>query len=341
MSLRVRGFSLLELMLSLALGTLVVIAIVQLFVTNSSGSAVLSGQARLQENARTAMELIARSVRNAGFYGCGSYGEDVVVTLRGHGPEIFEFDTSRPVRSIAGGDGYAWFTAQSARAPVPTAGEIAGDVLLVRSIGMPQLRLMQPLAPAADPRVEPFGAVPLRVDDVVMVSDCEQAAIFRVTGITEADDAVTLHRAAGDVGDPFANAGPAARLSRTGRDYGRDAIVAPLWVTAYYVAPSTTDVNNRGQAVPALWMKQGPRAPVEMVAGVEHLGVRFGVDDTPTADVSRVHRWLPYAEVPLTSRIVAVEVALTVNSVDATGRDGSLLRRSFRETILLRNGSRP
>jgi type IV pilus assembly protein PilW len=340
--IRRAGFSLIELMLSLALGALVVIAIVQLFVASNAGNALLGGQARLQESSRAALEIIGHSVRNAGFYGCAADSTAIRVGLAGRGDEIFEFDVSRPAQAVSGGDGLGWHMAVAGNGGLPPAAAISGDVLVVRSLGVPQARLARALEPDGDPVVARIGSEqPFRVDDIVLLSDCEQGALFRVTGIVADGDDVALQRAPQSGGGPFANAEPPIPLSRNGRPYGTDALIAPLWSTAFYVAASRIDVNAAGTAVPALWMKEGPRAPVELVAGVEQLDVYFGVDRTPDDQASRVHRWLPYVQVQAPDRIVAVRVSLTVNSIDAVGAEDGMLRRTFSETFMLRNLARP
>ena len=64
------GFSLLEMLLAMALGLIVVTGIVQLFIGNSQSAGIISGQARLQENARFAFEFISSAARRAGYFGC-------------------------------------------------------------------------------------------------------------------------------------------------------------------------------------------------------------------------------------------------------------------------------
>ena len=61
----VAGFSLIELLLALALGLVAVTGVVQLFVSNSRTYDVSTGQARLQENARFALDFVARAARSS------------------------------------------------------------------------------------------------------------------------------------------------------------------------------------------------------------------------------------------------------------------------------------
>ena len=55
------GFSLVELMIAMLLGVVVIAGIIALFVGNSRASALVSGQARLQENAGLTFEVLEDS----------------------------------------------------------------------------------------------------------------------------------------------------------------------------------------------------------------------------------------------------------------------------------------
>ncbi|MDA0791282.1 MAG: PilW family protein [Proteobacteria bacterium] len=66
------GLSLVELMISLAIASMITVGLVQMFSASQEGSRMLMGQATIAESGRFAMELIARSVRKAGYRGCNS-----------------------------------------------------------------------------------------------------------------------------------------------------------------------------------------------------------------------------------------------------------------------------
>src|SRR5690554_2018743 len=99
------GFSLVELLLALALGLVVVTGIVQLFVGNSQTYNILNGQARLQESARFALEFISQTARSAGYLGCAPQPDKLVRGLRGDWDQLPEFDVTRIVQGYdnAGG----------------------------------------------------------------------------------------------------------------------------------------------------------------------------------------------------------------------------------------------
>ncbi len=87
-----RGFSLVELMIALALGSIVTAGVVQLFVANSETHNLLVGQSRMQESARFALDFIGRQVRQAGYRGCFAEAADPYSTIVPISALPYEFD---------------------------------------------------------------------------------------------------------------------------------------------------------------------------------------------------------------------------------------------------------
>ena len=69
---RTRGFSLVELMIAVALGLLVTTALVSMFVGVRSASRTTSGVGALADSGRFALDTIEQSVRGAGNFACNS-----------------------------------------------------------------------------------------------------------------------------------------------------------------------------------------------------------------------------------------------------------------------------
>jgi type IV pilus assembly protein PilW len=68
--LRMRGVSLIELMIALAIGSLLVLGLVEVFSASRTAYQLSEGLARVQENGRFAMDYIQRDFRMAGHMGC-------------------------------------------------------------------------------------------------------------------------------------------------------------------------------------------------------------------------------------------------------------------------------
>ena len=188
---------------------------------------------------------------------------------------------------------------------------------------------------------------PFAVDDIVLVSDCEQAALIRVTGVAVAAEEATLSHAVGGLGaydnDDTIDFGPdtiPATLSGIGRSYGAEAEVSEVETTIFFVAPST-GTNNRGDTPMSLWQKVGTAAPVELLQGVEDLEVRYGIDTTLADGTNNANQYVDRDAVPDLAQVVSLWVAVTVNSGDVVNPDvgDGLIRRTFTETILMRNAA--
>src|SRR5210317_723868 len=67
---RERGFGLIEILVAVAIGLILVGGIIQVFMSTRLGYQMDSGLARLQENARAAIDFTSYDVRMAGFMGC-------------------------------------------------------------------------------------------------------------------------------------------------------------------------------------------------------------------------------------------------------------------------------
>ncbi|MEM6710378.1 MAG: PilW family protein [Pseudomonadota bacterium] len=357
-----RGFSLIELIIAVSLGLVVVTGIVQLFVGNSQTYTILNGQSRLQENARFGFEFISMAARTAGYFGCAPQEDNVLNTLNAPNWGVMpEFNVGAAVEGFDGQADGSWLpalatlprTTGGASANVYIAGngvdigEVEGgtDVLVLRSLQEPIRRLTQVLQPTGDPVVDaPGGDNPFAVGDIVMVADCEQGAVLRVTGAAVAGNSVTLTHAAGGAGlyensptvDLPTQAGAPRQLSPVGRSYGPESVVAEVATSIFYIAPSAT-TDNRGNTPNALWRKLGTEAPQELIAGVDDLQVLYGIDTTLADGVTNVNQYVEADAIPDPDQVVSLRVTLAVNSVDAVTDDGAQLSRTFTKTILLRN----
>ncbi|MBT7173720.1 MAG: prepilin-type N-terminal cleavage/methylation domain-containing protein, partial [Gammaproteobacteria bacterium] len=64
-----KGLSLVELMISLTVGSVITAGVVQLFSANSETYGVMTGQSRMQESARFSLDFIGRDIYKAGYFG--------------------------------------------------------------------------------------------------------------------------------------------------------------------------------------------------------------------------------------------------------------------------------
>jgi len=97
------GLSLVELMVALLISTILLLGVLELFGSSSKTSRSANALARLQENGRLAMDLIAREARRTGFNGCdgGLDEEDKPLSFTNAADENID---RFPSESMAGSD---------------------------------------------------------------------------------------------------------------------------------------------------------------------------------------------------------------------------------------------
>lgn len=357
-----KGFSVLELLIALALGLLVVAGIIQLFVGNSRTYEIVNAQSRLQENARFAFDFISERARSAGYFGCAPEDTKIARHLTGNWNLIPEYNITEPVDGWESNGDSTFVPDDLVSLPRTSAGantfvhvdgngidrtelSAVSDILVFRASEQPLGRLATTLQPTGNPVVfTPGGTPSFAAEDVVLVSDCEQAALFKVTAVATVGDETTLTRAVvgGGLFDNDANITTpsgdviAATLSIVGRSYGADAKISRVQSTFFFIADSA-ETNNRGEDVLALWQKSGSGAPVELVQGVEDMQVLYGVDTTDDNTLN-VNQYQTIDDVVDVNDIVAVRVTLTVSSVDVlTENANQRLQRTYTKTIHVRN----
>ncbi len=355
-----QGFSLIELMLALALGVIVTAGIVTLFVGNNQTYALLNGQSRMQENARFAIDFISRDARTAGYFGCDPEPGKIYKTLNGAWNQLFEFDITTPIQAYHGDtNGNSVNDWKPALTTLPRLGSAVGyiaangiditklkplsDILVLRHVEVPGARLAAIVQSDSNPTVEvPAGGLGFTDGNFVAINNCEQATVFRIASIATAGTKATLVRdTAPAIGlGTFQNA-PLGSLSPTGIPYGeannaQGANVGRVLTDIYYVAQGS-GTNNRNQVPWSLWRKTSEDAPVELIEGIERLEVRFGVDTTPTDTANTTNQYVTPENVGANT-IRAVRVSVTANSVDVVANDSATpLKRTFSQTISLRN----
>ena len=350
---RATGFSLIELMLALALGLVVTAGIVQLFVGNNRTNQLITGQSRLQESARYALDFLSRSVRNGGFYGCDPESDKIYNTLNANFDQAFEVDLTEPVLGFDGtntGNGIGDWSPSLARLPGATAGTaiIPGngidistlvpltDILVVRQQIAPGFRIAQQIGPNDAPVIEDDGNVDIEAGDYAVISNCEQAAVFKVTAVTGGAD-LTLERSTG-TGIYDNRAGES--LSKQGISYGNSvdsqgSVVAKINSEIFFVADSANQ-NNRGDTITSLWRKTGTDAPVELVEGISDLQVLFGIDVSPNDTELSANRYVPYGAVG-NNRVRSIRISIEANTVDVVSDSPEPISRTFSQTISVRN----
>ena len=322
-----RGFSLVELLLALTLGLILIAGLVRLFSGSSQSYALVESVARLQESGRYALAIIGRSARNAGFLGCNGGRGPIVNTLNGDLDTLFQLNVSRPVDAFDD-DGGGSSAAFALAAGIDHSRIVAGtDMVAFRGLASPLYRVADPVDPDANPVVEGESSFGLQTDDFLLIGDCEQASMFRLTGVTGSVGRMTLLRGRGT--GALENS-PVKPLSEGGKVYGdaAGATVGRVLTETYFVARGR-GLDRNGAPISSLWRREGASQAAELVEGIGDLQLSFGVDTRPQDGVAAVNRLSGFDDIPAGAVIRAVNVLVV--AVDTSER------RTFSQTFSLRN----
>lgn len=248
-----QGISLIELMVSVAVGLLLVSGMIGLYVSQSQGSRQFQSYSRMQENARFAFELIGRDLRMVGNTGC--YRNATANTL----------DAGIKALWYGAVDVQALIGYEDADTSAPTTNGLRGNVLRGDALAVLRVDDESPYefataAPGVGPYTLTTAPANLAVDDIVLATDCQTATVSKVTGV--GGTVVTV-------------AAPGATAA-----YVANSRLYPLSGHLYYI-------RNNDAGNPALYRQEfnaGSTAGVEMVEGIEDMQIEYGVDTTGVSD---------------------------------------------------------
>ena len=312
MSRRTRGFTLVELLVSVAISFMLLMGVVALFVSSRASYETTERLSRIQENGRFALDQIVNDIRSSGFQGCARSsvspsraGDFRITTLRA--PTDMRWNFAVPAQGF-NGTGSAWTPTLDITNfnPAPSG---TGDVLVLR-IPRRDARAVQLTTKQTDPAdpltVGVINPAPLAAGDTAMVNDCTARAFFQVTGYAGGQ---VLHAdiAAGAT-TPGNNGGSLLHPFMAGAE------VLPVSTMIYYLARSEND-NTRM----SLWRKSGGTAlSDELAEGIERFEVQYGVD---TSGDGRIDDYVTAAAVTNWDRVMTVQIAVLARSPDAYGTD--------------------
>lgn len=317
---RMRGFSLVELMVAMALSLVLLGGVLAIFASSKKTYETTDRLSRIQESGRYALDTIVRDLRTAGYIGCMQRAT-FVSTLNNANTLLWNFQF--PVQGFDAQDD-AWLPALDTSVAVDaTALTDAGDALVIRGprSEVEPLRIAASMTdPTSDVVIEDTDPASIEAGDIVQASDCGGRTVFQVT----ANDDGTLSHGITTPAPKDRDALPGN--SKVDLDYtftagtpdgkrGSGELVAMRSVV-YFLRPSLADAT-----VPALWRRVGGSdGAEEVVEGVENMQFQFG-EDTNGDNVVAASDYRTANAVVRWDRVISVRVALLVRSLSAYGTD--------------------
>ncbi|ABA89396.1 type IV pilus minor pilin PilW [Syntrophotalea carbinolica DSM 2380] len=332
-----RGISLIEMMIAMLIGMLLLGGVYRIFISTTTSYRFEEELSNLQENGRFAMEFLTRDTRQTGYRGCAGSGVSVTNTLNAGAGALFDFD-----RAVEGYDDVADPNAADFVAMGITP-IIGSDVLILRKMDSDVMVEIVEQMPDTSADIKITGGInpaPIADFDIVMVSDCQAAAVFQVTNYTDGGGSIKA-----DVVHNSGVGSPGNATKDLGHSFGPGAEIAKMTTYVYFIG-----TNADGE--PGLYYKVSSGVAQEIVGGIESMQITYGIDADSDRDIDS---YVTAAGVADWATVLAVRVGLLVASMDEVLRgevdaaaytlngtniaaaNDRRLRQVFTTTVALRN----
>lgn len=328
------GMTLIEIMIAMLIGAFLIGGILQVFINTKQTYRMSEGQARLQENARFAVDLMAQDIRMAGFRGCNSQSN---ITSHLNTPTDFKYAFNTPLQGFEATSSSAWTPAIDANITSPLGGS---DVITIRKAeGQGNIVTSHPDTDGNGIGNEDLtlaNTTGLAAGNQVVVSDCSSGDVFQISNIT---GNVIAHEIVASTGTSPTNI-PGNATQPLSKSF-TNGQVYPINTISYYIRTSN------GQ--PSLYRRIGANDAQELVEGIEQMQILYGED----TDADKTANYYVAADsVVNMANVVSIRISLlartlddnltsqaqnyTYNGATSTPTDRRI-RRVFTTTIALRN----
>jgi type IV pilus assembly protein PilW len=308
---KLSGFTVVELLVAIAISLLLLAGVMTLFAHSRTGYERNDRLAQIQENGRFALEMIARDVRAAGYWGCAkrTSTQPLRNVIQGNTGVLYNFNV--PVEGFEATSTSAW--SPTLPSPISTDSPIGGnDILVVRGPQwnrIPQM-LQANMASGTDTLsvVQNANYQSMSAGNYAIAANCLKATVFKVTAVTPGSSGTPDVIAHTSPSTPAAGDNSTADLGNL--FYTADMTeVFPVQTTVYFVKAGT--IGN------SLYRRVGTVVE-EVIPGVDSFQVKFGIDTNADhlADdyvlANAVTSW---------DQVVSVQLGLLVRSLDSYGPD--------------------
>lgn len=342
-----RGLSLVELLIALALTSTLILGIFTVYMDSNQTSRLATSLARIQESGRIATDVIARDLRMVGFQGCAD-PDDVTMNVIAENPPTSDFFAST-LRGWEVNDAN-WATGtEFDNTTIESRALIGSDVIAVQRGESVEVELVGNVETVnANIQVTGSDVGLFGKGDIVLISDCEAADLFRISSQPSSDT--------------WAHAKGVNTDNRLSQAYKESARIMRFSATVYFVADTGrndaqgNDIRALYRATNNLLNQATPDFQVdEIVEGVESLQLEYG-ELLGTNNI----RYTTADNVGDMTNVLAIRAGLLISDADGVRDDvdsasydlpgqtvsatGTVthpgdrrLRRAFTTTVMLRN----
>lgn len=304
---RVLGFSVVELLVAVALSLLLLVGVMAIFASSRSSYETTDRLSRIQENGRFALDQLTQHIRSAGFVGCARQPTYASSSLT-NATTVLQWNfMDGPVRGFQSTSATAWSPTIDASVTSPSGGS---DVLVLRvpARDAEPLRLTADMTSGTDTLTVPNVTNGVQTGDVALAYSCEAQSYFHVSSF-----------AGGVIGHAVSTGTPGNADNTINYAFRRNAEVIPVETVIYYIRESTgVAAGTLPAGTTSLWRRVGLADAQELVEGVERMELEFGVD---TNGDTIVDAYQTANAVTNWGNVFSVSVALLVRSLEQYGAD--------------------
>jgi len=307
---RTSGFTLVELMIAMALGLLVIASAITVFSGSRKSIELNSALTDIQDSARFAMDTITRDIRMSGFQGCVDINTLAAKIYADEAPTTDYFNTAITASVIE--DAGIWNPEQPIGFDIPNdrAVPVPGTHALSVQFGSPETYTFTPMATIDADIVLDVEDAMLVEGDLALISNCQVADIFAVTSYSGSTIQHTASRNSDKrLSAPYGLAGADNR-----------ARIMRFEANIYYIG-DTNRVNDHGDRIFSLYKQTLPYSndnlPIEMIEGVANLQIRLGFRDSENTHNEGLTFVSPDDADATPGRIDVVQFGLLMQSYDS------------------------
>jgi len=345
-----RGMTLIEIMISLLIGTFLIGGIIQIFLTTNQTYRTQENLSRMQENGRFAMEFLTKDIRMAGYNGCGTKNATLANTLN-NSATSWEINFNQPIQGF---NDVASTLSIFNRAPI--AGTDAITILSANGDDACVIASHNPTAAS----VHCEDNHDLKQGEILLISNCSHAAVFQMSNVNNNNTISVVDHNTGSGTNPGnctkgLGVPVPSPCTANGTSYEfEDGSIRRQKAIGYFIA---TGVN----AQPALFratlnsaseITAGNARVIsnELIEGVENMQILYGVDGIDSDN--SVDYYVSANQVTDMNKVVSIRISLLIRSIDGnvtstpraytyngatTTPTDNRLRRVFSSTIAVRN----
>jgi type IV pilus assembly protein PilW len=331
-----RGLSLVEIMVAMTVGLMLTAGVLQVYGSSKEAYRLADNLSRTQENARFAMDMLARDTRMAGFIPCQPSG-NVVNTINSGTGLLTDFFN----RSVSGYDGT---NSNFSGSGLPNTGSSPGlraagaDAIVILKGSDQVYSVTSHNPPSAQFKLNaPHN---FNDGDIMLVCDADQASIFQATNVNQSNVTVVHNEGTGSPGNCSKYLGGTGSVdcvnnpAFTAYTFGPGSQLVRFEGIAYYIGVSASSTTR------SLYRRRlGAAAATttdELLEGIENMQIVYGLD---TDQDGEAERYVSADGVATWNDVVSVRIGLLVHTPEQVAAETDVASYNVAGILIDDNGT--